>query len=151
MPMPRPTSWPSFSQASEIGRERLLQRERHADRALGGLVDLDRVVEEDHHAVAGEVLERAAELVDRAPERGVVGAQQLHHLVGIGAVGERGEAAQVEEYRGDLAPVRLEQLLAAGDDRLGHRAREEALQARQALELRHLVAHALLELRVERA
>jgi hypothetical protein len=46
--------------------------------------------------------------------------------------------------------VRLEQLLAAGgDDRLGHRAREEALHAAQALELHDLLAHPLLELRVE--
>jgi hypothetical protein len=41
--------------------------------------------------------------------------------------------------------VRLEQLLAAGDDRLRHGARKEALHARQALELRDLVAHALFQ------
>jgi len=40
----------------------------------------------------------------------------------IGAIGKRGEAAQVEEHRGDLAPVRSQDLLAAGDDRLDHLA-----------------------------
>ena len=130
-------------------RERVLQRERHAHGALGRLIDRQRIAEKDHHAVAGEVLERAAVFVDRAAKGGVIGAQQLHHFVGIGAVGERGEAAQIEEHRGDLAPVRLEQPLAAGDDGFGHRPGEKALEARQALELRHLVAHALGELGID--
>src|SRR5205807_254218 len=56
--------------------------------------------------------------------------------------------AQVEEYRGDVAPVRLEDFLAAGDDRFGHLPREEALQPGEPLELRDLVAHASLQLRV---
>src|SRR5687768_4975430 len=39
--------------------EGLLQGERHAHRALARPVHRERVVEEDHHAVAGEVLQRA--------------------------------------------------------------------------------------------
>src|SRR5229473_191840 len=71
MPMPRPTSWPSFAQASEIGVK----------------------------ALCSSSAMRTAR--------------------------------------------------SAGHDRFGHRAREEALHAPEALELRHLVADALLELLVE--
>src|SRR5436309_16037550 len=42
--------------------------------------------------------------------------------------------------------MRLEDLLAASDDRLSHGLREEALEARQTLELRNLVADTLGEL-----
>ena len=60
-----------------------------------------------------------------------------HHVLGIGGLGERGEAAQVEEDDGDLAPVALQRIVgAAGDDQLGELRREEALQPADLLELR---------------
>ena len=34
-------------------------------------------------------------------------AQHAHHLLGLGGLGERGEAAQVDEHHRDLAPVGL--------------------------------------------
>src|SRR5262249_19355267 len=64
--------------------EGFLQGDRHAHRALGGPVHRKRVAEEDHHAVAGEMLQRAAKLVDDAPEGRVVRAQELEHLLRIG-------------------------------------------------------------------
>ena len=113
---------------------------------LGRPVDRDRIVEEHHDAVAREALERALVLEHDATHRRVVRVQHLHHLLGLGAVGERREAAQVDEHDADLAPVRRQQLLAAaGDDRLGDLRREEALQAAEPLELAELLAHALLE------
>ena len=44
---------------------------------------------------------------DQPAHRRVVLAQHGHHLLGLGGLGERGEAAQVEEDDGDLAPVAL--------------------------------------------
>ena len=76
--------------------------------------------------------------------------QHAHHLLGLGGLGERGEAAQVEEDDGDLAPVALERVLgAAGDDQLGELRREEALQPADLLELRDAVLDALLERAVQ--
>ena len=72
------------------------------------------VVEEDHHPVAGEVLERAAVLDDRLAHRPVVLAQDAEQLLGLGVLGEGGEAAQVAEDRCDLPPMAGQQLLALG-------------------------------------
>ena len=83
-------------------------------------------------------------------DRRVVLAEHRHHLLRIGGLGERGEAAQVEEDDGDLAPVALQRILgAAGDDEVGELRREEALQPADPLELRHAVGHALLERAVQ--
>ena len=73
-------------------------------------------------------------------------AQHRHHLLGLGGLGEGGEAAQVAEHDGDVAAVAVEQLLAArGQHQLGDLRREEALQPRHALDLAELLGDALLE------
>src|SRR5205807_1633861 len=70
----------------------------------------------------------------------VVLPQHAHDLLRLGGLGEGGEATQVEEHDDDLAPVALERIVgAAVDDRLGERGREEALEPREPLELRHLL------------
>ena len=80
----------------------------------------------------------------------MVFAEHGHHVFGIGGLGERGEAAQVEEDDGDLAPVALQRIVgAAGDDQLGELRREEALQPAHLLELADAVVDALLERAVE--
>ena len=58
-----------------------------------------RVVEEDHHPVAGEVLERPAVLDDQLAHRRVVLAQHAEHLLRLGGLAEGREAAQVAEHR----------------------------------------------------
>ena len=66
----------------------------------------------------------------------VILAQHAHDFLGLGDLGERGEAAQVEEHDGDFAAVALQRILgAAADDQLGQLRREEAPQAADALEL----------------
>ena len=87
---------------------------------------------------------------DERADRGVVFAEDGHHVFRIGGLGERGEAAQVEEDDGDLAPVALQRIVgAAGDDQLGELGREEALQPAHVLELADAVGDALLERPVE--
>ena len=72
-------------------------------------------------------------------------AQHRHHLLGLGGLGESGEAAQVAEHHGDLAAVALEQLLVARrHDQLGELRRQEALQPADALDLGDLLRDALL-------
>ena len=57
----------------------------------------DGIVEEDHHAVAGEALERALVGEDELAHFGVVLAQDAHQLLGLGRLREGREAAEVEE------------------------------------------------------
>ena len=124
----------------------LAHRDRHAYGALGGIRHGNRVVEEDHHPVAGEALEGAVVRKDQLAHLGVVLAEHAHHLLGLGRLGEGGEASQVEEHDGDLAPVGLQGIVgAARHDELGELRREEALEAAELLELAHLLLDAPLE------
>ena len=85
-------------------------------------------------------------LEDQAAHLGVVLAEHAHHLLGLGGLGERREAAQVEEDHGDLAAVAAEGVLGvAADDHLRELGREEALETLEALELGELLLDALLE------
>src|SRR6185503_14458691 len=55
----------------------------HPDAAFDVVALLDRVVEEDHHAIAGEVLQRSLVLRDGLAHHAVVLAQQRHQLFRI--------------------------------------------------------------------
>jgi hypothetical protein len=122
----------------------------HAHRPLRRIGHGHRIVEEDHHAVSGEALERSLPLQDELAHLGVVLAQHGHDLFGLRRLREGGEAAQVEENHGDVAAVALEGILgAAGDDGFGELGGEEALEPAQALELGDLGLHALFEGAVE--
>ena len=80
-----------------------------------------RIVEDHHHAVAGEALQRAAVLDDDLADRRVVLAQQRHHVFRVRGLGEPGEAAQVAEQRRDLAAMAFELLLRSRTRRSGRR------------------------------
>ena len=67
-----------------------------------------RIVEQDHQAVAGEALERAFEFVDQCAERVMIVAQHLHHFFRLRRLGERREPAQVAEHDGDFAAMAFE-------------------------------------------
>ena len=86
---------------------------------------------------------------DERAHRAVILAQHRFHFLGLRGVGERGEAAQVDEHVADLAPMRRkDRFLADREDRVRDCGREEALQLAHALDLGHLLRDALLELRV---
>ena len=133
MPMPKSSSKPRLRHgAGELG-DALPHRDGHAHRPRGRVGHRHRVVEEDHHAVAGEALERALVRQDQPAHLRVVLAQHAHDLLRLGGLRERGEAAQVEEDHRDLAAVALERILGvAGHDQLGELGREEALAAARA-------------------
>ncbi len=56
---------------------------------------------------------------DQLAERGVVGVEHAHHVLGLGLLGQRGEAVQRAEDDRDLAPVDA-QHGRVGLDQLGH-------------------------------
>ena len=93
-------------------------RDRHPHRALGRVRHRHRVVEEDHHPVAGEPFEGALVLQDGPSHRVVILAQDAHDLLGLGRLGEGREPAEVEEDHGDLAAVALQRIL-------GHAAHDQ--------------------------
>ena len=60
--------------------------------------------------------------------------QDPHDVLGLGGLGERGEAAEIQEHDGDLAPVAAQRILgAARNDQLRELRREEALEPADAL------------------
>jgi len=67
-------------------------------------------------------------------------------FLGLGCVLQGREPSQVAEHHGNLAPMALQQFLAAGgDEEFGQVGREEAFSAPHALSSRQLVGDALLE------
>jgi len=111
MPIPRPRSnepSPLLGEPSEP----VAHLHGHAH-ALGDVVvDWPRVVEEDHHAVAGEMLQRPAVGHDDRAELTVVFPEDVQDLLWLRGFRERGEATEVAEHAGDLAPVAGQELLA---------------------------------------
>ena len=83
-------------------------RDGHPQGALGRPVHRQGIVEEDHHAVAGEPLQRALVLEDQPAHGGVVLAEDPHDLLGLGRLREGGEPAEVEEDDRDLAAMGLQ-------------------------------------------
>ena len=64
----------------------------------------DRRAEHGHHRVADELLHRAAEVLDLMLQARVVRAQSRAYVLGIGAIGARREADEIDEQnRNDLA------------------------------------------------
>src|SRR5690242_4172877 len=121
-------------------------RKRHPHCALGGVRNGQRIVEEDRHAVAGEVLERSLVLEHDVAGHAVILAEHAHHVLGLGDLGKRGEAAQIEEHHGDFAAMTLQRVVSAAvDDEFGELWRKEPPQASYALELADLFGDAPFE------
>src|SRR6266487_3671598 len=78
------------------------------------LRDEQRIVEEDHHAVSGEMLERALVARDELPERGVVLAQHIEEVFGSCRLRECREVADIAEEAGDVRAVPRQKLLTIG-------------------------------------
>ena len=107
--------------------ERVADRQRGADRALGRVLVRDRRAEERHHAVAGELVDDALEAVDLAEAELDVLLEQLAVLLGVEPVGDRGRADEVAEQHRDelaLAARAVGGRDQAADEALGHVAPE---------------------------
>src|SRR5579883_1079817 len=119
---------------------------REIDGAHGWIGAGERIVEEDQDSVAHESLDGAAAVEDQRTHGLVIAAQESHHVLGLGGLGESREAPQIAHQRDDLAPMALHDAVAAGaGEKLGHLRRNEALQFSHPLDLAHLRRDPLLE------
>src|ERR1700761_2219542 len=85
----------------------------HAHRAQRRIGAGQRIVEDDQKAVAGEMLQRSLEAIDRFAETLIIFLQYRDDVFRLSAFGERGEATQVAEYDGNIAAVAFQKLLIA--------------------------------------
>ena len=76
---------------------------RRAQRLQAGLLGLALEAEQRHDAVADELVDAAALLLDRPAHRLEILVQHEHHVVGQAALRHAGEGAQVGEQHRDLA------------------------------------------------
>jgi hypothetical protein len=85
------------------------------------------------------VVDRALDAGDDRAHRGVVVLEQRHDLLGLGALGKPGKAAQVAEHDNDLAAMAFEDpVVALRDDEVGELRREKAAQFAGPLDLGEL-------------
>jgi hypothetical protein len=93
-------------------REPLLGGDRKSDRLEFVILDGERIVEEHHHAVAGEVLEGPTVARDELAQHLVIPAKHFDEFFRRSRLGEGRETAKVAEEAGDVRAVSGEQLLA---------------------------------------
>src|SRR5215469_16711356 len=112
--MPAETKFAAMATPSSNQLARLFaHRHRHLNRALCRVGDRYWVIEKNHDAIARELVERALELGNERPQRAMISAQEVEHLLGLRGLGERGIAAQIAEHHDDLATMAFEDLLVA--------------------------------------
>ena len=138
MPTPKSRSWPCFRQRSVELADPLAHRRRpSAPRARRGPAhgtgSLKKIIMPS--PAKRSSVPSCARI--SSPIAAWYSRSTRHHLLGLGGLGEGGEAAQVAEDDRDLAPMasRSGSSAPAGDDQLGELRREEALEAAEPLEL----------------
>ena len=107
----------------------------------------NEIIDHDHDAIAQEALERALIAEDQLTQALMIFAQHGHHFLGLGAVGEGGEAAQVTKQHGNLAPMTRQQRLSVfrGGDHPRDLRCEEPLQTAHSFDFRQLLGHFFLQ------
>ena len=97
------------------------------------------------------MVERPLRRADDRPQRAVILAQQVEHLLRLGGLGEGGKPAQIAEHDDDVAPMRFEDVfVAARDDQFGELRREKPLQPADPLQFAELRRDPVLQLPVPR-
>jgi hypothetical protein len=72
-----------------------------------GIFHRDRIVEDDHHAIASKPLKRAAVFDDDLTDCRMIVAQERHYVFRVRTFGETSKAAQVTEQRSDFPAMAL--------------------------------------------
>ena len=123
---PARTRSPGMPSSSPSERDRLGERERRADGALGVVLARDRRAPDGHHGVADELLDHPAVALDELAAALEVARQELADLLGVAVLGERREADEVGEQdetrRSSGRPARRRSLAAPGAGGRGARA-----------------------------
>ena len=97
------------------------------------------------------MVERPLRRGDNRPQRAVILAQQIEHLLRLGGLGEGGKPAQVAEHDDDVAAMGFEDVfVAARDDQFGELRREKPLQFSDPLQFPELRRDPVLQLPVPR-
>src|SRR5262249_4030256 len=86
-------------------------RECHAHGSRASVIDRDRIVEEDHHSVAGKVLQSSLMRNNHFAHGGVILVKNVHDLFGLGGFRESGETAQVKVNHGEVAAVSFQRIV----------------------------------------
>src|SRR5262245_55304995 len=140
----------SLAQCGDQRRRGRADRDGHRDRTLGRVGDRYGVVEEHHDAIAGELVERPLELADQRPERAVILAQKIQHLLRLGGLGEGGVAAKIAEHDNDFTAMTLQNLFVAlRDDPFGKLWSKEALQPPNPAQLLNLLCDPRFQVAVQ--
>src|SRR2546427_356449 len=105
MPRSRPPSASARSAANASTASLLPFSWSRWDRALRIVLVRGGCAEEREHAVAGEVFDRAAVVLDRVDDPGHRLADDQLHLLGIELLGKGGRADKVGEECGDDLPL----------------------------------------------
>ena len=94
----------------------------------------DRVAEKGHDAISCKVLYRTLVLEDHPAYLSMIAFEEIHDLFGLCSIGKVGEAAQINEGDGDLAPVGLEGIATFSfENGFGNLRREKAPKTAHAL------------------
>ena len=103
------------------------RRPRRARRMVGVG---ERRAPQRHHGIAEELVDIAAGRLDRFDHQRVVAVGQRHQLLGREPGGKRGEAREVGEHHGDLAPLAAQPQLRLALGQLVDDARREIVAER---------------------
>src|SRR5258708_1624536 len=130
----------------EIG-DRVAHLDRHSHRTHRRIGAWQWIIEQDVEAVAGKALQCTLVLVDERTKNVVIRAQDRHHLLRLGGLGEGPEAAQVAKHGRPRAAMALQVALAIprGHHEIRDLRRETPPQTAPTLDSRQPVAHPLLD------
>ncbi len=105
---------------------------RHANRALSRIGTRQRIVEIDHDAIPGDLLQGRFVVCDQRARNIVKFAQDTDHFLWFGIFSKCGKSSQIAKYGGNLAVMAAHHLLqlfrAGGDDDIGDRRCQKSFQ-----------------------
>ena len=113
---------------------------------LGGIRYRHRVVEKNHHPVAGEVFQSSLVFKNQFPHSRVILVQHAHDFFRLSGFSEGSESPEIQIDHRYLSTMRFERVLGvARHNQLGKLRREESFQSPEPFELCDLLLNALFK------
>src|SRR5262249_36203953 len=111
-----------------------------------GIFDRNRIIEDDHDAVARITFECAAVLDDYLADSSMILGQERHDVFWVRAFCEAGKAAQIAEQGRNFPAMAFKLLFSSrGDYQIGDLLWEETAQPAHAFDLADLISDALFQ------
>src|SRR6185437_15111378 len=85
---------PALHPAERQVSDRITHLDGQSNRALWSVIAGQRIVEEDHHAVASEAIKRAFVLANQWSDRTMILGEERHNVFGLRGFGEGSETPQ---------------------------------------------------------